>query len=283
MQREQLERDLSDGHLFGVWNTQDGNGVRIADAAGGFVLSGAKTWASGAGTITRALITAALPNGLLQMCLVPMDRVQVAIDRSAWEPMGMQASDSFSVSFDSVVLSAGDLIGNPGDYEAQPWFFGGALRFLAVHAGIMGRLEAETLAYLTERNRDSDTFQRVRAAQVRIAVQTSRQWLRTGMESWMRFDAEPSESNANQVLETVDMARVAIERAALDVIELVVRSVGARGLIEPLPFGHLIRDLQMYLRQPAPDAVVMRVGAAAFSSAAAACNASIASPTGVKG
>jgi alkylation response protein AidB-like acyl-CoA dehydrogenase len=282
-QRERLERDLADGHVFGVWNTQDENGVRIAHAGDGYVLRGAKTWASGAGSITRALITAAWPDGTLQMCVVPMDRVRVTIDRSAWEPMGMERSDSFRVDFDSVKLSSDDLIGKPGAYEEQPWFFGGALRFLAVHTGIMERLQNETMTYLIERNRDADVFQRIRAAQIMVAVQTSRLWLNAGATSWMRFDGDPSPSNAQAILEVVDMARVVIERAALDLIELVVRSVGARGLLEPLPFGRLVRDLQMYLRQPAPDAALMRVGAAAFSSAAVARRPSIASPTETSG
>jgi alkylation response protein AidB-like acyl-CoA dehydrogenase len=282
-QRERLERDLAGGHVFGVWNTQDTDGVRLEDAGDVFVLRGAKTWASGAGTITRALITALPPNGLLQMCLVPMDRVPATIDRSAWQPMGMERSDSFRVVFDGVKLSSDDLIGKPQDYEAQPWFSGGALRFLAVHTGILERLEAEATTYLVERNRHSDSLQQMRAAQVRVANRTSRQWLDAGVESWMRFDAEPSQTNANDVLEVVDMARVAIERAALEVSELIMRSVGARGLLEPIPLGRLIRDLQMYLRQPAPDAALLRVGAAAFNTAIAARNSSIASPTGTSG
>jgi alkylation response protein AidB-like acyl-CoA dehydrogenase len=279
-QREQLERDLSDGHSYGVWNTQDADGLRLEPVNGSFVLRGAKTWASGAGTITRAVVTAAWPDGSLQICVVPMDRVRVTIDRSAWQPLGMERSDSFRVDFGGVELSSDDVIGKPGDYEAQPWFSGGALRFLGVHAGILERLESEATTYLIERRRNGDTLQQMRAAQTRVAVSTSTLWLDAGVASWVRFDADPSPANANDVMEVVDMARIVIERAALDVIELVVRSVGARGLIEPLPLGGLIRDLQMYLRQPAPDAALLRVGAAAFSAAAIARNSSVASPTG---
>jgi alkylation response protein AidB-like acyl-CoA dehydrogenase len=68
------------------------------------------------------------------------------------------------------------------------------------------------------------------------------------------------------VLDVVDMARTVVERVALDVIERAVRSVGARGLVEPEPFAALVRDLQMYLRQPSPDAALQRVGRAAFAS-----------------
>ena len=68
---------------------------------------------------------------------------------------------------------------------------------------------------------------------------------------------------------TVDAARAATERAALDVLERVERAVGARGLLAPEPFAALVRDLRMYLRQPAPDLAISRVGRDAFARAAA--------------
>jgi alkylation response protein AidB-like acyl-CoA dehydrogenase len=280
LQRARLDADLDARKLFGVWNTQDGEPVRIAPLDGGFVLSGSKTWASGAGSIGRAVITALNADGALQMCLVPMDRVRASVDRSDWRPLGMEGSDSFRVSFDGVELETDDLIGAPDDYSRQPWFYGGALRFLAVHTGVAERLQTETVRYLLERGRERDSFQQIRAAQMRIAVATCRHWLSAGIGVWEAFDADESTENAEAVIDTVDMARAVIERAALDVSELAIRSVGARGLLEPLPFARLVRDLQMYLRQPAPDAALLRVAAAAFREAENSRSAAIASSTG---
>ena len=42
---------------------------------GRYRLQGAKTFASGAGVVARAIVTGRLPDGGWQMCLVPMDRV----------------------------------------------------------------------------------------------------------------------------------------------------------------------------------------------------------------
>ena len=266
-QREAADRDIAAGLLFGVWNTQD-EPMRIESAAGAFVLHGAKTWASGAGSIARPLITAAWPDGSVQMCVVRMEDVRTQVDPSAWRPLGMHGSDSFSIDFEGVRLSQADLIGAPGDYERQPWFFGGALRFAAVQTGGIDRLLAETIAYLRERGRQGDPFQLGRVAEMRIAAETAGQWLLAGAQAWSAYDADPAERTAAGVLETVDMARTVVERAALDVIERAVRSVGARGLVEPEPFAGLVRDLQMYLRQPAPDAALQRVGRAAFAGGA---------------
>lgn len=280
VQKARAERDIRRGLIFGVWNTQDHDGVRIQSQGDGFVLAGAKTWASGAGTIARPIVTAAWPDGTMQMCLVPMDRVETTIDRSVWRPLGMHDSDSFRVAFDGVTLGADALIGAPGDYERNPWFHAGALRFAAVHTGIAERLYDETVAFLLEHGRESDPFQRSRVAAMRIAVATARHWLDAGERAWVAFDAAETPAAAEHVIDTVDMVRTVVERVCLDVIEASIRSVGARGLVEPRPFPGLVRDLEMYLRQPAPDAAAMRVADGAFRRAAANRNPAIAHVTG---
>jgi alkylation response protein AidB-like acyl-CoA dehydrogenase len=211
-----------------------------------------------------------------------MDRASVEIDRSQWRPIGMEGSESFRVDFTGLTVQPEDLIGRPGDYERQPWFLGGALRFLAVQTGIVERLQAEATRYIVEQKREADTLQQVRAAEMRIAVHSCLHWLEAGGATWAAFDAEASEAAAHAVLDTVDMARTAVERAALAVIEAAVRGVGARGLLEPLPMARLVRDLQMYLRQPAPDAALIRVGVTAFREAAASRSPAIASSTGTR-
>jgi alkylation response protein AidB-like acyl-CoA dehydrogenase len=279
VQKARAERDLRRGLIFGVWNTQDDDGVHIEPSGDRFVLRGSKTWASGAGTIARPIVTAAWPDGSVQMCLVPMDRVETKIDRSAWLPLGMHDSDSFRVGFDGVELGADALIGGPADYERDPWFRGGALRFAAVHTGIAERLYDETVGFLLDHGRDGDPFQRSRVAEMRIAVETARRWVESGERAWTSFDEVESPDAARHVVDTVDMVRTVVERSCLDVIERAVRSVGARGLVEPFPFARLVRDLEMYLRQPAPDAALMRVADGAFRTARAARNASVAHST----
>jgi alkylation response protein AidB-like acyl-CoA dehydrogenase len=177
------------------------------------------------------------------------------------------------------VLGPGALIGAPGDYERQPWFGGGALRFAAVHAGIIERLYEETAGYLLDAGRDGDPLQRARVAEMRIAAETARHWIDAGAAAWLAFDAAPSGATARRVGDAVDMARTAVERAGLETLANAMRAVGARGLVEPLPFAGLVRDLEMYLRQPAPDAALLRVGASAFETCAAARSAAVATST----
>jgi len=269
-QRAQALDDSTSGHIFGVWNTQDGNPVSIHPFDDGFVLHGSKTWASGAGSVSRPIVTARTRDGRAQMCLVRMERVEVAIDASAWKPLGMEDSNSFSVSFDGVRLDRDDLIGAPGDYERQPWFGGGALRFVAVQTGIVERLFDETASYVRRAGRQNDAMPCARIGTMRIGLHSAFNWLDAGVAAWEAFDSERSAEAAERVTDLADMARLALERIALDAIEGSVRSVGARGLIEPQPFPSLIRDLEMYLRQPAPDAALLRVASSGLRASESA-------------
>lgn len=264
-QRTRAIDDARRGELFGVWNTQDADPVTIAPRGSRFVLSGAKTWASAADSVTRALITARTEDGRVQICVVPLDRVTTSVDPSAWRPLGMHASNSYRVNFDAVELEPSDLIGDPGDYERPPWFLAGAIRFAAVHAGIVERVVAETMSYAIARGRTEDPFVRERLAQMQIASTGCLAWLRLAEEAWNRYDREATPETEREVLCAVDMARTAIERYALDTLEHAVRTVGAHGMVEPLPLARLFRDLHMYLRQPAPDAALMRVADAALA------------------
>jgi hypothetical protein len=54
--------------------------------------------------------------------------------------------------------------------------------------------------------------------------------------------------------------RRTVERFGLEVLEHAIRSSGARSLLRPNSLERLVRDLTMYLRQPAPDFILERAG-----------------------
>ncbi len=231
----------------------------VARSSGGFTLRGRKTFASGAGRVARALITAALPDGRSQLVVVAMDSVATTIDTAAWRPLGMERSDSYAIAFDGVKLNENELVGAPGDYERSPWFLGGGIRFVAVQCGALERLRDETARYLRELGRERNAFQQARLAQVAVAAAAARNWLSVAAPAWSAYDDEPTPERSGDLVMVTDCARIAVERAALDVIERVEQRVGARGLLQPHPFGPLLRDLAMYIRQPAPDAALIRI------------------------
>ena len=103
---------------------------------------------------------------------------------------------------------------------------------------------------------------RARVGKCAIAVASGDQWLRAAAE---HVDLCPDarrrdDATVEAQLAWANMTRLAIERVCLDVMERVERSVGARGLLRPWPFERVLRDLTLYLRQPAPDAALDQVG-----------------------
>jgi alkylation response protein AidB-like acyl-CoA dehydrogenase len=275
-QIERAARDARDGRLFGIWNTEGDDGVTIEPVdAQRCRLAGAKTFASGAGVVAHAIVPGRIPGGSWQMTLVPIDRVTTRTDPSWWRPIGMRGSASFKVDFTGVEIGRDDLLGTPGDYQRQPWLSGGAIRFAAVQLGGAEALFDVARSELRSLGRDGDPHQRARIGQAAIAIESGRLWLR-GAAPYLDLafasarDGTLDGPTSEQIVAYVNMARTAIERVCLDTIELVERSVGVRGMLAPHPMERLVRDLTIYLRQPAPDAALADAGRYALASAATA-------------
>jgi alkylation response protein AidB-like acyl-CoA dehydrogenase len=241
--------DAAGGHWFAVWNTQAEGGLRLIEEAGRSArLAGSKTFASGAGHITRPLVTAQRADDQWQMVLVHADRTSPAIDTSFWQPLGMRASASFKANFDGIFVPAEQCIGEPGDFYREPAFSAGAVRFAAVQLGGAEALLDSTRHFLRGLGRTDDPYQRARLGEMAMLVEGGNLW----------FDGA-----ARHVGDVpyAGMMRSAIEAICLKVMQLTERCIGARGLLRPEPFERLHRDLTHYLRQPAPDAVLAGAGA----------------------
>lgn len=263
-QKEAWYNDVSQhNRLFSVWNTQAADGVKIhAIGNGRYQLEGAKTFCSGAGCIHRPLVTGQLlgaKNQGWQMAIIPTERVEaIPQDDSFWQPLGMRASISYKLDFTGIELDEHDLLGQPDDYYRQPYFSGGAIRFAAVQLGGAEALLEATRIFLNGMGRTDDSFQRTRLAEMAWLIESGNQWINTaGMktDTWQTTGGE-----ADKIVAYANMTRTAIEEICLRVMPLAERSVGARGLMRPLPFERIHRDLTFYLRQPAPDATVLDIG-----------------------
>lgn len=254
--------DARAGHLFGVWNTEDpADGVHLESLPNGrYRLRGAKTFASGAGHVSRPLITGALPDGQgWQLFVLPAEVQAPVLDRSFWQPLGMRATASFRADLTGLELDAADLIGLPNAYYQQPAFSGGAIRFAAVQLGGAEAVFEETRNFLRSLGRTDDPYQRQRLGEMAILLESGHQWVRGAADNAARPGAATPEG-AEVTVAYANMMRTAIEAICLDMLHLAERCVGARGLLRPHPFERLHRDLTHYLRQPAPDAALADVG-----------------------
>ncbi|MEH2068224.1 MAG: acyl-CoA dehydrogenase family protein [Nostoc sp.] len=269
--REQIAayaRDARDRHrIFGVWNAEAADGVKVIPLENDrYQLQGSKTFCTGAGYLERPFVNGALPDGSWQMCIVPMDRVQTVSDPSWWQPSGMRATASFKVDFSGVELEQSALIGQPNDYYRQPWLSAGVIRFAAVQLGGAEALFDLTRQYLQELKYTNDPYQKERLGKMAIAIESGNLWLRGAADRVAAyapvFGGAPTVSNpqADQLVAYANMVRTTIEQICIDIMQLCERSVGTRGLLPPNPMERIIRDLTLYLRQPAFDAALANVG-----------------------
>lgn len=243
-QISQLSHALSAGAFYGVWATEPPPGVKlIGRTDGSMKLEGAKSFASGAGGLSHAIVTAMPRTGSRQLVIVAADDAQRA-NLSQWRMRGMRASNSGIYDLTDLRVSPADLLGAPGDYDLDPWFTTGAWRFAAVQLGGIEALLSETRDAMSDQAR-GDPLQRAKFADCVVAARTAYLWVR---ECAARAAAQDRDGPAFAWL-----TRGVVERAGLDVMELATRIIGTRSAMDGQRIDKIIRDLSLYLRQAGPD------------------------------
>lgn len=249
VQRLRLMRHVRDGGMLGVWNAPSPDGPLRLDVEGAeYRLRGSKIYASGAGSITKPLLTATDHDG--RMLMLWCDVSKASVDLSDWQVQGMRATATGTIVLDGVHVAKDELFGGDQDYHRQPAFSGGAWRFVAAQLGAAGAMVDLMKESLLRAGRDGDPHQRARLADATMALETGRLWTATAA----RIAEDPS-IDAAEAVSYVGMARLVVEQACLDIIALAQRSVGLRALNEANPMERIARDLATYLRQPVPDAI----------------------------
>jgi alkylation response protein AidB-like acyl-CoA dehydrogenase len=241
------------GDLFGLWVTDPPGppGLTMQATGDRIRLSGGKMFCSGAGGVQLAVITAfdasCQDRRLLLVRLNGTEQISPL-------PAGlaaMKAAVTGKVDFSGRYLTEDAIIGAPGDYLKEPDFSAGAWRSSAVALGGLFRLGELMRMQLIARGRADDVHQRARLGQLVTAHEVGRLWL-----AHAGTMAEDLVAPTEEIVSTVGLARLAVERACLDGVEIVHRSLGLSAFLLENPVEQLTRDLQMYLRQPAADDVL---------------------------
>jgi alkylation response protein AidB-like acyl-CoA dehydrogenase len=234
------------GDLFALWVTDPAKqGVQLARD---FTLNGEKSFCSAAGAAKQALITAQMDAGDQMVLVALTSRVRVT-DRGV-KLAGMRAAVTGSVDLTGVVVDEEALVGEPGDYLREPAFSTGAWRSSAVALGGLGALIDAAKNELSSRGRADNPFQRMRFGQSVIAHETGRLWL---LEAVQRVES----AAASEAVAYVNLARTAVEAACLDALRHIQRSLGLSAFMQGSKAERIARDLATYLRQPAPDEVLV--------------------------
>jgi hypothetical protein len=255
LQRRRLAEDLENGALYGVWNTEPNPGARIIRGGKGPILAGYKCFASGAGHVDRAVITAVEASGARRMVLV--DGADAArADASGWKVRGMKATLSGVYNLSAIPVTRETLLGEAGDYEREPRFSVGAWRFTAVQLGGVERILGLIRDHLVATPGGVHMVQRARFAGAVAATRSAWLWVREAAMRAEAPDAGPDE------IALVLMTRGVVERAGLEVMEAAARLVGTRAFFLECPIDLACRDLALYLRQPGPDRALDRAAEA---------------------
>jgi len=252
-------RDAAQNHLFALWVTDPpGSGVDLEPSGSGYVLRGVKDFCSGASRATRALITASDQTGT-RMLVVRLSGENRVLE-SRIKLGGMRAAVTGSVDFSGMKADEQDLIGQPGDYLKEPAFSAGAWRGSAAALGGLKALLNLHRDGILQRRREGDPHQQARFGQAVIAYETALLWMRRAARLACVEDDTPE-----AIVAYVNLARLAVESACLDAMQLAQRSLGLSGFIAGSRFEQLCRDLATYLRQPAPDETLTRAASHYFS------------------
>jgi alkylation response protein AidB-like acyl-CoA dehydrogenase len=165
----------------------------------------------------------------------------------------MRASVTGTVLFTGLMIDDEDMLGESGDYHREPDFSGGAWRFAAVQIGGMEALLMGLRDHLVRADRGGDPYQSARLGESAIAVETARLWIERAAGLFEQGQLDPA-----SLVAYVNLARTAVERAALDLLELVHRSVGLRAFLRPNAIERFSRDLATYLPHPVPDRALVK-------------------------
>ncbi len=255
-QRACVADRVAEGAFLGVWGA---DGAQPLVLEGGH-LAGQKTFASGLGTVTHALVTVGAFDAT-RMALVPVDEAGRQ-DPGTWTMPGMRAT--LSGGFDFTGLPEGDAlwIGGPGDLAREPTFLGGVWRIAALQLGGAVGLADMAVAALKAAGRANAEAQIVRLTGIFMQAAALRE-----MVFRAAHVAEGPEGRAvpERAVCLSVTSRLLTEDLGLRTVTAVERSLGLGHFHAASDTARMARDLSVYMRQVAGDALLLRAGSHAMA------------------
>ncbi len=229
------------GRLYGVWasdgptslltvtRTEDGN-IRV---------DGTKSYCTGAQLLDAALVTAHEGDHIV-LLNVPLTVPGLTVDASGWVAPAFAGTNTASVTFENVQLTAADVIGPPNWYLTRPGFWHGALGPAACWAGGAAGL-VDAARALNKRDPH---------ARAQLGALEAAEWgLRSVLaQAACEIDSDPGNIAYNAQRRAL-MARHLIERLCTDVLDRFGRATGPQLLAFDARIAQRHAELTLYIRQ----------------------------------
>lgn len=250
---DELRAALREGMLLGVWGADprpaEGEPATLYEEAGRFVLSGSKTFCSGAGGVDRALVMVRTEAEGPPALVYVDPAVSAGIDRTWFAASGLRSSESHMVTFHETPVIT--VLGEPGELARNPWFSRDAIRTAASWAG-MADLAAERALDVLAPRADDDL-----AALAAGRILTSRARIDLWIEKAARIAGEDASGPA---IEFSIELRDEISGAAHAILDEAARACGSHPFATGDPLDRARRDLTLFLLQHRLDPLVARMG-----------------------
>ena len=227
----ELEYDETASGLWAVW-VSEGHPLSYQQGK----ISGSKAWCSGANIVDYGLMTYRDEHGQAQLLMVDMQQDGIKIDNSAWQAVGMQATDTATIHFDQVVASN---VGAANAYLERVGFWHGAAGVAACWYGAAACLASYLISAFQQKSND---YKAMYLGQIGTALAVTQQYFHhiAGL-----IDAKPKQSHELAIRQL----RVSVEQLARQVIEVVGQALGAAPFCNNAHFARLSADLTVFIRQ----------------------------------
>lgn len=248
----------------GVWggDPRPGEGPRavvVRKSSGEEVLTGVKTFCSGAGGLDRALVLARDPDAKppVAVWVDLTDAARAQVDESWYRGAGLRASVSHRVVFDEAPVLA--RFGPPGALAEQPWFARDALRTAASWAGMADAALEAALHELAERPARGE-LEELAAGRMLTAHQT--------IAAWLERAARAMDAGSDELPAISLHGRAAIAAACRTLLEEAAGACGSHPFATAGALDRARRDLELFLLQHRLDPGLASAGARALSELA---------------
>ncbi|WP_298907318.1 acyl-CoA dehydrogenase family protein [uncultured Psychrobacter sp.] len=227
----ELSYEQSAQRLWAVW-AAEGHPLSYQQGK----ISGSKAWCSGANIVDHCLMTYRDKDGQAQLLMVDMHQNGIKIDNSAWQAVGMQATDTATIHFDQVVASN---VGAANAYLERVGFWHGAAGVAACWYGAATCLASYLISAYQQKPND---YKAMYLGQIGTALAVTQQYFHHLAEL---IDNEPTQSHELAIRQL----RSNVEQLAREVIEVVGQALGAAPFCNNPHFARLSADLTVFIRQ----------------------------------